>query len=94
MQVTCPGCGEKRDLGTNIQVGDEVACPSCAGVLFYLAQQDGQYVLLEVPQASCPQCETLVCLPRTARAGDTFCHCDTTFVVTYAYGTYALEPSS
>lgn len=92
MRVVCPGCGEKQDVGAKVQVGDVVSCASCAGVLFRLTRQNGQYVLHEVPQASCPQCETLVQLPDGIRPGETFRHCDRTFVVTYAYGAYALEP--
>lgn len=94
MQVRCPGCGETRDLGPEVQVGEVVSCASCAGVVFRLAQQDGQYVLREVPQASCPQCETVVQLPETVQAGEVFQHCGQSFVVTYAYGAYALEPTS
>ena len=92
MQARCPGCGETRDLGPEVRVGDVVSCDSCAGAVFRHVHQDGQDVLLEVPQASCPQCETLVRLPETMRAGGTFSHCGMTFVVTYAYGAYALEP--
>jgi hypothetical protein len=62
-------------------------------VVFRLVQQDGQYVLQEVPQASCPQCETLVQLPDGVQGGEHFRHCERTFVVTYAYGAYALEPA-
>jgi len=91
-QVVCPGCGERRDLGPAVQVGDLVSCLSCAGVVYRLTQQDGAYRLQEVPQASCPQCETVVRLPETVHAGETFHHCERAFVVTYAYGTYALEP--
>jgi hypothetical protein len=68
------------------------SCTRCAGVLFRLTQQGGQYVLHEVPQASCPQCQALLLLPDTVQPGDTFRHCDRTFVVSYAYGAYALEP--
>lgn len=93
MQVLCPGCGETRDLGPEVRVGDIVACDFCAGTLFRLAQQDGHYTFQEVPQASCPQCETLVRLPETVQAGETFRHCGMAFVVTYAYGAYALESS-
>ena len=92
MRVTCPGCGEDREFGPEVQVGDVVSCASCAGALFRHAQQDGQHVLQEVPQASCPQCETLVRLPDTVQAGETFQHCGTSYVVTYAYGAFALEP--
>ncbi|MEE9147688.1 MAG: hypothetical protein V3U27_09880 [Candidatus Tectomicrobia bacterium] len=92
MRVTCPSCGEDREFGPEVQVGDVVSCASCAGALFRLAQQDGQHVLQEVPQASCPQCETLVRLPDTVQAGETFQHCGTSYVVTYAYGAFALEP--
>lgn len=92
MQVQCPGCGEMRALGPEVRLGDEVVCASCAGVVFRLAKQHGQDVLQEVPQASCPQCETLVRLPESVRAGETIAHCGTTFVVTYAYGAYALAP--
>jgi phage FluMu protein Com len=91
MQVLCPGCGKTRDLGSEVAAGDMVSCAFCAGVLFRLAQQDGQYVLLEVPQASCPRCETIVRLPDTVQAGETFQHCGQTLVVTHAYGAYALE---
>ena len=90
--VICPGCGEVRDLGREIQPGAVIACTWCAGVLFRLAQQGEEYVLQEVPQASCPQCETLFRLPETVRPGDVVRHCHRTFVVSYDYGTYALEP--
>lgn len=76
-----------------MQVGNLVSCISCAGVVFRLTQQDGEYRLQEVLQASCPQCETVVCLPETVQAGALFQHCGTMFVVTYAYGAYALEPA-
>jgi len=79
-------------MGPEVQVGEVVSCASCAGVVFRLAQQDGQYGLREVPQASCPQCETVVQLPETVQAGEVFYHCGQPFVVTYAYGAYALEP--
>lgn len=92
MRVVCPGCGESRDLEPAVQVGELVSCVSCAGVVFRLTQQGGEYLLQEVPQASCPQCETVVRLPETVQAGATFHHCGRAFVVTYAYGTYALEP--
>ena len=92
MIVTCPGCGEVRGLGAEVQPGAVIACAWCAGVLFRLAQQGGAYVLHEAPQASCPQCQALQLLPDTIRPGDTFRHCDRTFVVSYAYGAYALEP--
>jgi hypothetical protein len=94
MIVTCPGCGEVRDLGTEVQPGAVMSCTWCAGVLFRLAQQGDAYVLREVPQASCPQCQALQLLPDTIRPGDTFRHCGRTFVVSYAYGAYALEPLS
>lgn len=92
MIVTCPGCGEVRDLGAEVQPGVVIACAWCAGVLFRLVQHGGAYVLHEVPQASCPQCQVVQLLPDTIRPGDTFRHCDRTFVVSYAYGAYALEP--
>jgi hypothetical protein len=91
-RVMCPGCGETRDLGPAVQVGDLVSCRFCAGVVFQLTQQDGAYRLQEVPHASCPQCERVVRLPETVHAGETFQHCGKVFAVTYAYGTYALEP--
>lgn len=91
MQVRCPGCGETRDLGSEVQGGDLVSCASCAGLVFRLVQQDGQYGLQEVPRASCPHCETLLQLPDGVQVGARFRHCERAFTVTYAYGTYALE---
>jgi hypothetical protein len=93
IRVVCPGCGEARDLAPAVQVGDLVSCVSCAGVVFRLLQQGGAYLLQEVPQASCPQCETVVRLPEPVRAGATVQHCGKAFIVTYAYGTYALTPA-
>ena len=92
MRVVCPGCSEERDLGTEVQVGDVVPCASCAGALFRLEQHDGDYILREAPQASCPQCQALLRLPDAVQPGENFCHCGRTFVVTHAYGAYALEP--
>jgi ribosomal protein S27E len=91
MQVVCPGCGEERDLGAEVHASDVVSCASCAGVVFRLEQHNGTYVLHEVPHASCPECGTMLQLPDDVQAGATFLHCDRSFVVTYAYGTYALE---
>lgn len=92
MTVMCPGCGQRRDLGREVHVGAVVTCVWCAGALFRLEQQEGEYVLREVPQASCPQCQTLLRLPDMVQPGDTFRHCERTFVVSYAYGAYALAP--
>lgn len=94
MTVICPGCGGERHLDADVHVDDILSCDACAGVRFRLLEHDGTYLLLEVPQASCPQCETVVQLPEHVQHGSTFTHCDRSFVVTYAYGTYALEPPS
>lgn len=68
MTVMCPGCGQRRDLGREVHVGAVVTCVWCAGALFRLEQQAGEYVLREVPQASCPQCQTLLRLPDMVQA--------------------------
>ena len=94
MRVVCPGCGEERDLSAEMQVGDVVSCASCAGVLFRLEQHNGTYTLREVPQASCPACHAMLRLPDGVQAGATVHHCGRIFVVTYAYGAYAMEPTS
>lgn len=91
MHMVCPGCGEKRDFGADVQVGDLVPCDACAGVLFRLVQDHGTYCLREIPQASCPVCGMMLRLPDDVQAGASAIHCGQTFVVTYAYGTYALE---
>ena len=91
MMVRCPGCGEHRELGPEVRVGDTVSCDACAGVRFRLVEQDGTYMLRQVPQASCPRCETLLQLPDAVQPGETVYHCGVRFVVTYAYGAYALE---
>jgi hypothetical protein len=91
MHVVCPGCREQRDVGPDVKVDDIVSCGSCAGVMFRLVQDNGTYRLRELPQASCPACGTMLQLPDAVQAGATAKHCDQTFVVTYAYGAYALE---
>lgn len=94
MRVTCPGCSENRDLGIAVQVGDILTCDACAGVRFRLVQDNGVYVLREVPEASCPQCDAVVELSGTVQPGHIMRHCERDFVVTYAYGSYALESAA
>jgi hypothetical protein len=93
MQAVCPGCREVRVFDADVQVGDVVSCDSCAGVLFRLVLDNGAYHLRELPQASCPLCGTMLRLPDHIEPGATTDHCDQTFIVTYAYATYALEVS-
>jgi hypothetical protein len=81
----------ERDLGTEAQVGDILTCDACAGVRFRLVQEDGVYQLGVVPEASCPQCDGGVPLSDTVQPGHIVRHCDRDFMVTYAYGSYALE---
>ena len=82
-----------RDLGPEIQEGAVLACEACAGTLFRLVKQAGAYQLRAVPQVSCPRCEAVMQLADTVEPGDTLQHCNHPFVVTYAYGAYALEAS-
>ena len=91
MLAVCPGCGAERVFGADVQVGAIVSCDSCAGVLFRLLQDNGTYMLRELPQASCPLCGVMLQLPDDVQEGSTTDHCGQTFVVTYAYGTYALD---
>ena len=92
--VTCPGCSEERDLGIKVQVGDILTCDSCAGVRFRLVQDNSVHVLSVVPEASCPQCDAVVELPDTVQPGHIVHHCDRDFMVTYTYGSYALESAA
>jgi hypothetical protein len=92
--VTCPGCNEARDLGTEIRVGDILTCDACAGVRFRLVQENGVYQLRVVPEASCPQCDAVVQLPDTVQPGHLVRHCDRDLMVTYTYGSYALESAA
>ena len=92
--VTCLGCSEERDLGTEMQVGDILTCDSCAGVRFRLVQEGDVYLLRVVPEASCPQCNAIVQLSDTVQPGHIVRHCDRDFVVTYAYGSYALASAA
>ena len=94
MQVVCPGCSEERIFGTDVHVGDIVSCDSCSGALFRLLQNNGAYSLRELSQASCPVCGAMLQLPDDIQAGASADHCGQTFVVTFAYGAYALEQNS
>jgi hypothetical protein len=91
MHVVCPGCGAQRDLGAAVHVGALVSCEACAGVVFRLVHDHGTYRLQELPQASCPVCGMMLRLPDAVHAGASAAHCGQTFLVTYAYGAYALE---
>ena len=74
-----------------MQVGDILTCDSCAGVRFQLVQENDAYLLRVVPEASCPQCDAVVELSDEVQPGYIVRHCDRNYVVTYAYGSYALE---
>lgn len=88
--LLCPGCGEKVPRA-GLQPGDRIDCSRCAGLTLKLEEEDGRYRLVEVPKASCPVCNRSLDVPEGCGPGDTLSCCGEKFVLTYAFGAYALE---
>lgn len=89
-EVLCPGCGEKVSL-EGLKVGDRFDCSNCANLTLRLKEENGRYFLVEIPQVSCPTCDRLIEVPEGLKAGDTLSCCGEDSILTYEFGSYALE---
>jgi len=90
--VLCPVCEELLAVPAGAADGDRIDCPTCAGVTLRLVPRDGGWRGELVRRVSCPHTEREVELPDAVQPGDVF-HCDgRPYRLTYAYGSYALEP--
>ncbi len=89
-ELLCPGCGEKVSL-EGLKVGDRIDCPNCANLTLKLKEDNGRYILVEIPKVSCPSCDRLMEVPEELGTGDSLTCCGEKFTLTYGFGAYALE---
>lgn len=89
--LTCPDCGRIIPLPDDAKVGDLVECPDCAGILFRFLEAGGQLQWTWIQMVNCPGSDVMVEIVHGTPAG-TIYHCDgRPWVLTYAFGSYALE---
>ncbi len=89
-QVTCPDCGAVVDLPAEVQSGDLVECPNCAGHALRVREGAGWSATLAY-RVSCPACDEVMTLPDDVKAGDAVHCCGRTYRLTFEYGAFAAE---
>ena len=93
-RLICPDCGQPILVPDDAQAGDLLECPECAGILFRLQPMSGRLQGQQVQMVSCPGTDQLVEILCGTPVGTVY-HCDgRSYVLTYAFGSYALEASS
>jgi len=90
-QVTCPDCGAVVDLPAEVQSGDLVECPNCAGHALRLREEAAGWSATLAYRVSCPACDEVMTLPDEVKPGDTVRCCGRMYRLTFEYGSYAAE---
>ncbi len=89
--LICPDCAEPVPLPPVAQPGELVECPNCAGLTFRLLERGGTLTWMRVHRVSCPGSDAVVEVLDGTREGTVY-HCGgTPYILTYAFGSYALE---
>jgi DNA-directed RNA polymerase subunit RPC12/RpoP len=91
MKVRCPDCGEEIELPVEIESGDLLDCPNCAGHALRVSQDGEQWCAALAYLVSCPNCEEIVTLQEDAKAGDEIECCGRRYRLTFEYGAFAAE---
>ncbi len=91
--VRCPDCRAIIELPQDIESGDLVECPDCAGHALRVREEDGRWSAMLAHRVSCPHCDEVVTLPEDAKPGDTVSCCGRTYRLTFEYGAFAAEDS-
>lgn len=89
--VRCPDCGEVVPVPAGARAGDLLECPNWAGFSLRLRETGGEWSAAIAPHVSCPGCWRTIVLPEGAKAGDRVECCGRRYVLTFAYGAFALE---
>ncbi len=90
-QVTCPDCGAVVDLPAEVQSGDLVECPNCAGQALRVREGAAGWSTTLAYRVSCPSCDEVMTLPDDVKAGDAVHCCGRTYRLTFEYGAFAAE---
>jgi Zn finger protein HypA/HybF involved in hydrogenase expression len=91
--VRCPDCGLQVAVPVGVGAGERFECPNCAGIFLRIVQGgDGEALAERVHVVTCPACEREIELAPGASAGDGVRCCGVDWRLTYAFGSYALEP--
>src|SRR5574341_492802 len=89
--VRCPDCGDGIELPPNVEPGDLVDCPNCAGHALRVRADGGGLIATLAHRVSCPECGRPVTLPEDAKAGDLVECCGRRYRLTFEYGAFAAE---
>ena len=89
--VRCPDCGEVIDLPPDVEPGDLVECPNCAGHALRLRKAGSDWIATLAHRVSCPACDDLLTLPEGVEPGDLIDCCGQRYRLTFEYGAFAAE---
>lgn len=87
----CPDCGEALAVPVDVQPGDILECPNCAGHVVRLTKEDVYWTARLAHRVSCPACEKTLTLPENAKAGDFVECCGRRYRLTFEWGAFAAE---
>ncbi len=90
-RVKCPDCGAVIDLPAEVQSGDVVECPNCAGHALRVREEAAGWSATLAYRVSCPACDEVMTLPDDVKPGDMVRCCGRTYRLTFEYGAYAAE---
>ena len=90
-QVRCPDCGAVIGVPDDVQSGNLVDCPNCAGHGLRLREEGGEWTATLVHRISCPACAEVITLPDDVKPADTISCCGRLYRLTFEYGAYAAE---
>jgi uncharacterized paraquat-inducible protein A len=89
--VKCPDCGAVVGLPAEVQSGNLVECPNCAGHALRVREETAGWSATLAYRVSCPACDEVMTLPDDVKAGDPVHCCGRTYRLTDEYGAYAAE---
>ena len=90
-RVKCPDCGALIDLPAEVQSGDLLECPNCAGHALRVREEAAGWSATLAYRVSCPACDEILTLPDDVKPGHTVRWCGQTYRLTFEYGAFAAE---
>jgi len=90
-RVKCPDCSAVINLPAEVQSGDLVECPHCAGHALRVREEAAGWSAMLAYRVSCPACDEVMTLPDDVKPGDTVRCCGRMYRLTFEYGSYAAE---
>ncbi len=71
------------------RAGDVIDCPNCAGLSLRLREAHGRWSATIAHKVSCPNCDRVITLGESAKAGDVVECCGRRYRLAVEYGAFA-----